>query len=428
MPHGLQGATVETPSWKVDPGLNYLQASTQKEQLFGLDAGGLLGRPFQEFMDPADAAKIPDLFYREGAPCAFAHVVVRYISATGFLLVVEISGVPLFAEDGALLGFQGVECDLAALPGRTGQEMPALDTIFGLTPIAACVVGRDGRLLAANARHAVLSGRPLMEVIGRHVKDLHRESGEKIVQDFIKLDAGGRIPDHELAIGDREYLIAVTPITSAMNKIIAICVIHLDITERKHLERQLQVANRRLAELNSRDYLTGVYNRRHFDASLAREVSRLGRAGGVLSVALIDVDNFKLFNDRYGHLAGDHCLTAVAKAMSDSLLRAEDRLFRYGGEEFAVLMPHTDEEGALVMAKRLRDAVYALQIPHVDSSWGRVTVSIGLKTIAAVCAYCEHSAGEAIVMGTDKALYRAKANGRNAIAFADKVCRMEEQK
>lgn len=90
--------------------------------------------------------------------------------------------------------------------------------------------------------------------------------------------------------------------------------------------------------------------------------------------------------------------------MSDSLLRAEDRLFRYGGEEFAVLMPHTDEEGALVMAKRLRDAVYALQIPHVDSSWGRVTVSIGLKTIAAVCAYCEHSAGEAIVMGTDKAL------------------------
>lgn len=267
-----------------------------------------------------------------------------------------------------------------------------------------------------------------MEVIGRHVKDLHRESGEKIVQDFIKLDAGGRIPDHELAIGDREYLIAVTPITSAMNKIIAICVIHLDITERKHLERQLQVANRRLAELNSRDYLTGVYNRRHFDASLAREVSRLGRAGGVLSVALIDVDNFKLFNDRYGHLAGDHCLTAVAKAMSDSLLRAEDRLFRYGGEEFAVLMPHTDEEGALVMAKRLRDAVYALQIPHVDSSWGRVTVSIGLKTIAAGCAYCEHSAGEAIVMGTDKALYRAKANGRNAIAFADKVCRMEEQK
>ena len=164
-----------------------------KEQLLGLDAGGLLGRPFQEFMAPAYAAKIPDLFYREGAPCAFAHVVVRYISATGFLLVVEISGVPLFAENGALLGFQGVECDLAALPARTGQEMPALDTIFGLTPIAACVVGRDGRLLAANARHAVLSGRPLMEVIGRHVKDLHRESGEKIVQDFIKLDAGGRI-------------------------------------------------------------------------------------------------------------------------------------------------------------------------------------------------------------------------------------------
>ena len=114
--------------------------------------------------------------------------------------------------------------------------------------------------------------------------------------------------------------------------------------------------------------------------------------------------------------------------MRYSLLRTEDRLFRYGGEEFAVIMPHTDEEGALVMAKRLRDAVYALQIPHVDSSWGRVTVSIGLKTIAAVCAYCAHSAGEAIVMRTDKALYRAKANGRNAIAFADKVCRMEEQK
>ncbi|MFT4302238.1 MAG: GGDEF domain-containing protein [Desulfovibrio sp.] len=291
-----------------------------------------------------------------------------------------------------------------------------------MAPIAICAVGRDGRLLAVNGMHAALSGQSLMSLIGVKVGDLHPESGQKIIQDFKLLDAGGQVADHEVVIEGRDYLISVTPIAKESRSVVAICVIHLDITERKRLEHQVAVANQRLEEMNTRDYLTGAYNRRYFDEFLTREVLSLGRTGGCLGVAFIDVDFFKFFNDAYGHLAGDHCLTSIVKAMTGSLLRSTDCLFRYGGEEFVVVMPGTGEAGAIVIAERLRKAVYDLNIPHAESSWGRVTISIGLRTIEAACAHCEMSTNEEIVKAADEALYRAKASGRNAIASSSQVC------
>ncbi|MBB5144351.1 sensor domain-containing diguanylate cyclase [Desulfovibrio intestinalis] len=419
---------MESKAWKICPELKYLRVCSDKEKMLGLPEGGLIGKSFLDFMEPEEASRTRQFFYGSGGePRSFSRVVVRYLSPDGFLLVLEISGAPVFDAGGIFVGFEGEDRDIAAIPTNiAGIDLPQLEQIFGMAPIAICAVGRDGLLLAVNAMHAALSGRSLMSLIGVKVGDLHPESGQKIIQDFKLLDAGGHVPDHEVVIVDRDYLVSVTPIAKESGKIIAICVIHLDITIRKRLELQVAVANQRLEEMNARDYLTGAYNRRYFDEFLTREVLSLGRTGGCLGVAFIDVDFFKLFNDVYGHLAGDHCLASIVKAMTGSLLRSTDCLFRYGGEEFVVVMPGTDDAGAMVIAERLRKAVYDLNIPHSESPWGRVTISIGVRAIEAVCAYCEMSTNEEIVKAADEALYRAKANGRNAIASSSQICAYEQ--
>ena len=179
--------------------------------------------------------------------------------------------------------------------------------------------------------------------------------------------------------------------------------------------RRLEAANHKLEEISVKDYLTGVFNRRHFDETLQKEVGRLAREGGVLCVAMVDVDNFKLYNDVYGHLAGDNCLACVAKAMGAVLLRPADEIFRYGGEEFAIVMPQTGREQALGVAERVREAVSDLRIPHCKSAFGHVTISIGVAAIDAANAVHRRQACEELIRVADKALYRAKNGGRNKV-------------
>ncbi|MDD4702361.1 MAG: diguanylate cyclase [Desulfovibrio sp.] len=415
---------MENQYWKVDPDLKYLQVYPMKEKTLGLPKGGLVGKSFLDFMDPADANKVREVFYtNDNVPRSFSHVVVRYISRRGFLLVIEISGVPIFDNNSVFLGFQGTEQDLAAIPVQVeGKDGPQLELIFGMAPIAICAVARNGRLLAVNAKYADLFCRPLMSLMGGKVGDIDTASGLKATNDFKCLDSGGSVPDHEVSINGREYLVSVTPISSASISVVAICVVLLDITERKRLERAVAAANQRLEEMNTKDYLTGAYNRRYFDEFLTREILNLGRTGGSLSVAFIDVDFFKRYNDAYGHYAGDHCLIRLVSVMKENLLRSTDSLFRYGGEEFIVVMPSTDDVGAMALAERLRESVYNLNIPHSENSWGRVTISVGLKTIEAACAHCALSSSDEVIKAADKALYKAKANGRNSIWASNHIC------
>ena len=169
--------------------------------------------------------------------------------------------------------------------------------------------------------------------------------------------------------------------------------------------------NERLAEQAAIDVTTELFNRRHFNRQLQVTLRDAQRRHETTALLLIDVDHFKLFNDRYGHLAGDDCLHQVAQAIAGAIRRPRDIAARYGGEEFAVILPATDMDGARHMAQRVMVAIRALGVDHTGSpTAATVTVSIGASTGKPGTRFDE------LVQSTDDALYAAKREGRDRVA------------
>ena len=184
-------------------------------------------------------------------------------------------------------------------------------------------------------------------------------------------------------------------------------------TELRKAKTSLEKMNRSLEQLTLQDSLTGLGNRRLFDTALIDEFQRARRAGTPLALLMIDVDYFKRYNDLYGHPAGDACLRQLGQTLAESGCRPGDVAVRYGGEELAVLLPDTDEDGAVAMGERFRQAVLARAIIHAGNPESVVTVSIG----AAACRPDQdESSSEVLVVAADKALYAAKAAGRNQVS------------
>lgn len=192
--------------------------------------------------------------------------------------------------------------------------------------------------------------------------------------------------------------------------------IHLAALNRalEEANEQLREANRRLERLSLTDALTELSNRRHFDEVLEREWRRARRAGSPVSAVMVDLDCFKLFNDTYGHGAGDDCLRRVAATLKGAARRPGDLVARLGGEEFVVLLPGTDADGAEEFAERLRARVEALGIPHAASTAAPVvTCCAGAATVFPGPGGCE--APRQMMDEADRALYRAKREGRNRV-------------
>ena len=181
--------------------------------------------------------------------------------------------------------------------------------------------------------------------------------------------------------------------------------------ELSQLRITLETANQRLKRLVTIDALTGVANRRHFDRSIDRELRRTRREGQPLSLIFLDLDEFKRFNDTFGHAQGDDVLRRVGQVLNESFRRSSDFVARYGGEEFAVVLPGVDVRRAALYAERLRRQIWREAIPH-DTSTGRVTISAGVATVAPPMT----ATPEELLRAADEALYRAKCLGRNQIA------------
>ncbi|MBV8489952.1 MAG: diguanylate cyclase, partial [Candidatus Eremiobacteraeota bacterium] len=187
------------------------------------------------------------------------------------------------------------------------------------------------------------------------------------------------------------------------------CALYLG--SRIHEERRREETTR-LSKMAMTDSLTGLNNRRAFDERLSDEWNRCRRYGMPLSLIFIDVDFFKAFNDTYGHVAGDACLRQVGEVIGNSATRAGDVAARVGGEEFAVILPGTERDGAIALGEAICAAVGALSIPHEASSLGHVSISLGI----AAARPDESGDVQQLLRAADALLYAAKAAGRNRLA------------
>lgn len=179
---------------------------------------------------------------------------------------------------------------------------------------------------------------------------------------------------------------------------------------KNHLE--LKRKRDTLETLSITDGLTGIANRRCFDEFLNFEWIRARRAQSFLSLIMMDIDYFKLFNDNYSHLQGDECLKKIAKALSRSVKRATDLVARYGGEEFSCVLPLTNKKGAFALAHQIQSAIKSLKISHEYSPIAPiVTMSMGIATMIPD----RSSPAHVLITAADKALFEAKKNGRNQI-------------
>ena len=183
-----------------------------------------------------------------------------------------------------------------------------------------------------------------------------------------------------------------------------------EIKRRKRIEIALAQANRKFRQLASQDGLTGIANRRHFDRYLRQEWHRAIREHQHISLILCDVDCFKFYNDSYGHPAGDICLIKIAEAINQSIKRPADLVSRYGGEEFAVILPNTELAGAVQVAEKIQKQVRSLKIPHNTSIVDQyITLSMGIHSLSPPL----ESPAIDLLNATDQALYQAKQTGRN---------------
>jgi len=182
------------------------------------------------------------------------------------------------------------------------------------------------------------------------------------------------------------------------------------IRELKKSQKELKKANEKLKNLSTRDQLTGLYNRREFERIITKEWRHAIRELEPISLIMIDIDNFKPYNDNYGHLAGDNCLQEISRCMDGSLKRPRDFIARFGGEEFVVILPDTDGKGALHTAERIRKDVFDLQIPHKYSNVEEyITISLGIASTGEADLFLF----EELLDKADQALYKAKETGKN---------------
>lgn len=279
-----------------------------------------------------------------------------------------------------------------------------------------------GRRFYISPAAEAIYGRPIAELVGRSSLEDVLPDDAGIAQEAVaRLNAGERDvrasyrirrPDGGTVWIEAAARLVTDERSGAPDGIVAVV---RDVTERKALED-------RLVALARTDGLTGLANRRSFDEALAVEWRRAKREGTPLSLLLVDIDRFKLFNDHYGHLAGDACLRDVAGVISAAVRRPADLVARYGGEEMVVLLPNTHADGAQAVAEQVRAAVEAAGLAHAaNQPLGLVTISIGVATVVPVPVPEASIAPEALVAAADEALYRSKRGGRNCVSAATSV-------
>lgn len=307
----------------------------------------------------------------------------------------------------------------------THMHCDEIRQLFFSLPVAACLVDRNLRYVAANEKYASIIGAQISEMKGRHMNDFWiPEVVENARRDFYLLDRGKPVPDHEISFKGGNYLVSVGPVYQTNpERADAISVTISNISLLKQLEAALAASNEKLSSaydqisaMAQTDPLTGLLNRYGLQKVMDQETRRCQRNGHPLSLVMIDVDWFKPYNDLYGHVAGDATLQAVSKAIRSTIQRPGDCAARYGGEEFVLVLPNTPAAGAEHIGTAVKHAIHDLAIVHRGSQFNCVTVSVGIASIESVPRELEPGKiYEALLREADSALYAVKGSGRNGL-------------
>ena len=334
----------------------------------------------------------------------------------------------LYDEQGKITGHFGVQRDVsdrkqAEVVLRESEER--FRNLFENSPVAYQSLDQHGNFIDVNSELCDLLGYTREELIGKSFGDFWSvETKDRFSKRFSYFKSDG-ITRSELELIQKdgvEITVLLEGRVQYNNKgqFLRIHCILYNITERKEMEKALRLtrakllqANRKLEKLVNIDPLTKIANRRYFDDYLQKEWQRLCRDKNCLSLIMFDVDYFKGYNDRYGHQEGDECLIKIAQTAQKVLYRPSDLVARYGGEEFGIILPNTNQEGAILVAERLRCAIRDLSIQHSDSGVSdRVTISLGIASLIPTAERCP----EILLEQADQALYLAKNQGRDRFA------------
>lgn len=322
--------------------------------------------------------------------------------------------------------------DVEAKEDRLNEKRVRYKSLIEMMADGLITINCQGRIESINSAASKMLGLEDYELIGRElsqiVTDPKASSPEAYLNSFIH-SPSKEAPSQEIEVRQKNgktspMLFSVSEMETQKEKLYI--GVLTDIAKIKSMETRLRSLNEELIRSNERlektaitDSLTSLYNRRHFDTALAKELQRATRQHTSISLLIVDIDFFKQFNDIYGHTAGDDCIKKVSSTIKQVFKRSGDLPARYGGEEFAVVMPSCDGLELQERAETLRQAVFNLAIPHRGSSTEEVlTVSIGAVTYKPNTREVSGPKPKEIFGEADKALYRAKAKGRNQVVFA----------
>jgi len=288
------------------------------------------------------------------------------------------------------------------------------------------VVNGDMEVMLWNKFMEANSGKPAADIIGKNLfdcfPDLPRTWLEKKIRNVFVLNNFAficweqrpflfKFPHHRPMTGTVECMrqnCTLFPIKGADGSIESVCITLMDMTDTSIYHEMLQKAMQSLYKANQHDGLTSIYNRHYIEDMLSKEFSRSQRYGGFFSLIMLDLDYFKEINDQYGHLAGDTVLRGVSSTIHD-LLRESDTFGRYGGEEFAIILPETTLEHAMLVAKRISTTIAAARIQY-EGKVIPITISAGVAQ-----SHPHLQRYEDLIREADTALYQSKQQGRNRV-------------
>ncbi len=386
------------------------------KKMFGYTEDETFGRFLNEII-PIPKRDLSKCKETQTQTCAYENV-------RGEKLQIKMYYAPIMNTKGEKLGVAVLCKDISArLKDRESLKLQEqnLKDIFGFAPIGIYHVNLEGQVDSANPEYAWMLGYESAEALTEQVTDFAEQLfyvKEKAEEFLFALNEAEEVIRFRCQLKKKDntfvwaqcYAKTTRDETGRRNGFNGFSI---DISETVRTEREINSVNKKLKMLSVVDGLTQIPNRRRFDEYLNSEWKRHFREKDNISLILCDIDFFKLYNDNYGHQAGDECLKEVAAAINGCAGRSADLAARYGGEEFVVILPNTGEQGAMEVAEEVRLSVKNLQIDHEKSKvCDHVTLSLGVATLL---PGNENSAEELVAMA-DGALYEAKENGRNQCA------------